>query len=259
MVSNYNRTPLKSKLIRNRWDCNVSLFARTEPVFPPHYHDFVLAHDNKAASDIFALSAVPKELFKYFREIASLASEKEQVSKMKYAKFDTRRVFELEQCIQGFSLEECKADSGPACEKQVHTWYDYYHGANAWKYGLLLYIARVLKWDRASELCRHETASLSRLILDSVRCCRADTSVRKQFLHPMFLAASECSDSYSRKFVVEYFEGWYQLCKYDMFKEALDLLREIWEQRDKEDTDARIWWGSIANKRLPSWSQFLLA
>lgn len=218
----------------------------------------MLTHDGEGASDIFALSGVPKALFQYLRELCSLASEKEQISKMKYAKFDNKRVLELERCLQNFAVEEYKPESGADSEECIHTWYDYYHGANAWKYGLLLYIARVLKWDRTGEPCRDEIASLSRLVLDSVRCCRAESRVRRQFLHPVFLAGSESSDSYSRKFVVEYFEEWYHGCRYAMFKEALELLREIWEQKDKNKNESRIWWGSIVGNRPLNASEYLL-
>lgn len=242
----------------HRWDCNISLFTRTEPVFPPRYHDFAIQHDDTTTPHVFALSGVPKELVQYFRELASLASEKEQVEKMKYATFDTTRVLELERSIRDFTVDECIPESGPNSEEHVHTWYDYYHGTNAWKYGLLLYIARVLKWDRTGEPCRHEIASLSRLVLDNVRCCRADSGFRKQFLHPVFLAAAESSDSYSRNFVIQYFEEWYQLCGYSMFNDALDLLQEIWKLKDQNNNDPRIWWGDVASKRPADSAQLLL-
>lgn len=248
----------ETNLATRRWDCNISLFTRSEPVFPSCYYDFVLSHGNEEAADIFALSGVSKELFKYFRELAQLASEKEQVSKMKYATFDNKRVLELERCIRDFTIEAFKPESAADNEERVHIWYDYYNGINAWKYGLLLYIARVLKWDRTGEPSRHEITLLSRLVLDSVRCCRADSRIRKQLLHPVFLAGAESTDSYSRKFVVEYFEEWYQWIRYAMFEDALDLLREIWEQKDKNNNDSRIWWGSVVGNRPQSASQFLL-
>lgn len=237
----------------------MSLVTRTEPVFPSRYHDFVVTYDEEHASDIFALSGVAKELFQHFRELALLATEKEQVSRMTYATFDTERVLKIEQCIRDFTVEECKPGIGADSEDRLHEWYDYYHGSNVWRYGLMLYIARVLKWDRTGEPNRHEITSLARLVLDSVRCCRDDSKMRKQFLYPVFLAGAECSDSYSRKFVVRYFEELHQWSKYAMFKEALDLLRETWQQRDNNNNDWRVWWGSVISTKSPNASQLLLA
>lgn len=141
----------------------------------------------------------------------------------------------------------------------LHEWYDYYHGTNLWRYGLMLYMARVLKWDSIGEPNGHEIAFLSRLVLDSVRCCREDSKMRKQFLYLVIFAGMECSDSYSRKFVVRFFEELRQWCKYAMFKEALDLLREMWQQRDNNKTDWRVCWGSVLGTKSPHACQLLLA
>lgn len=201
------------------------------------------------------------EIIKHIRELASLAGEKEQISKMRYAKFDTTRVLELERYIQDF-VPRPNEQEDTQSEEEVHAWHDYYYGANAWKYGLLLYITRVLKWDRCTDPPISVIASLSRKTIDSVRCCRPTFMMQKQLLLPVFLAGGELTDPHARKFVIEYFEGWYQWCKYGMFKEAPELLQEIWLQKDCKKGSMQadwIWWGSVIEQRSPGTHQLLLS
>lgn len=208
------------------------------------------------------LCGVPKELFQYFRELIQLASEKEQISQMKYAKFDTTRVYELEQAIQEYTAAvfrpQDSIDDTTDGDEMIHTWHDYCNASNAWKYALLLYLARVLKWDRTGASRLPEATSLSRLILDSVRSCRPESSLRKQLLFPLFLAGSESMDSYSRKFVKEYCEEWYRNSRYTMFMEALELLQDIWAHKDVKKDDYSIWWGGVIGNRQLHGSGILL-
>ena len=183
-----------------------------------------------------------------------MASEKEQVSKMKHARFDTKRAYELEQSIREYTVGELDTMDS---DEMIHSWHDYYHASNAWKYALLLYIARVLKWDRTSNARLPEVTSLSRLLLDSVRSCRSVAALPKQLLFPVFLAGSESMDLYSRNFVKEYCEEWYRNCRYTMFVETLELLQEIWTQKDMRRNDFSVWWGSIIGKNQPRGSGFL--
>ncbi|KAL7783097.1 fungal-specific transcription factor domain-containing protein [Trichoderma ceciliae] len=238
------------------WDCSISLISRSNPVFPSSYYDFVLSCDD-TSWNIFTISGVPRQLFQYFRELIHLASEKEQISGLKYANFDLRRVNELERCIQEYSEDKFNICDTYADEEVVQNWYDYYHACNTWKYALLLYISRVFKWDRTSSNPVAEILSLSRLLLDSARCCRPESSLQKQFLIPIFLAGSETIGAYSRNFVKDYCEGWYRKSRYSMFMEAADLLTEIWAQRDGQNNEFKIWWGSLVGIRQPNAPEFL--
>jgi hypothetical protein len=199
--------------------------------------------------DIHVLSGVPRDLFQYFRELALLASEREQISRMRYAKFDTTRVLELEQAVQAYTIPEYiphgMLDETTDNDETIHSWHDYCSASNAWKYALLLYLARVLKWDRTSCARLPEATSLSRLVLDGIRSCRPSSSLRKQLLFPLFLAGSEAVDSYTRKFVQDYCKEWYQNCRYAMFIEALDLLQEIWAEKDRDKNNHAVWWGGV--------------
>lgn len=239
-------------LIVYRWDCITALLSRSDPVFPASYFAVALFYNDDPSWDIHVLCGVPKELFQYFRELIQLASEREQIAKMKYARFDTKRVYELEEAIREYTVAEFSPDDD---EEAIHSWHDYRHASNAWKAALLLYLSRVLKWDRTSTRLP-EATSLSRLLLDSVRSCRPVSSLQKQLLFPLFLAGSEATDAYSRKFVKEYCESWYRNCRYTMFEEALGLLQEIWDQKDLRG-DEGVWWGGVMGGKQPQGSGFL--
>ncbi|KAK5065227.1 hypothetical protein LTR84_001065 [Exophiala bonariae] len=225
------------------WDCSVALVARSEPVFPSQYYDAILAHDDSATWSIFTLSGVPRELFKYTRELASMAAEKEQTVGLKYVKFDLSRVTEISHCIRAYSVGRTEYPGAADNDELVQHWHDICNAGNAWKYALLLYVSRVFNWNRTTDSHLAEVTSFSRLVLDSVRCCRADSPLQKQLLFPVFLAGSECVDRYGQDFVTLFCEEWYRKCRYTMFREALVLLRQIWARREQEINPFGIWWG----------------
>lgn len=206
---------------------------------------------------IFTVSGVPRDLFQYCRELAQLASEKEQIAGLRYARFDTTRVLEIESCIRAYTEGESESPSIADSKELVQHWHDICNAGNAWKYALLLYISRVFKWDQSSDSHLPEITSLARLVLDSVRCCRPDSPLQKQLLFPVFLAGSECADEYSRAFVETYCEGWYQKIRYNMFREALDVLRQIWSRKDDELDEFGVWWGSFVGTRNSGGPMFL--
>ncbi|KAK6366489.1 hypothetical protein LTS17_010574 [Exophiala oligosperma] len=240
------------------WDCSVALLARSEPIFPASYYDLILSVDDNASWNIFTLSGVPPALFQYCRELTQLSSEKEQISNLRYAIFDNTRALELERCIREYTVGDFILSRGTADRwESIQGWHDYYNASNAWKYALMLYISRVLKWDRKSDELLPEITTLSRLVLDSIRCCRLDSPLQKQLLFPVFLAGSESLDSYSREFVRDYCEQWYQKCRYNMFREVSALLETIWAQRDLSHDNFSVWWGSMLYTRNPNAPEFL--
>ncbi|KAL6876302.1 fungal-specific transcription factor domain-containing protein [Trichoderma longibrachiatum] len=238
------------------WDCSISLISRSQPVFPSSYYDFVLSCDD-SSWNIFTISGVPRPLFQHFRELLQLASEREQISGLRYATFDMSRVEELERCIQDYTEDGCEVCDTCADEETVQNAYDYHYASNTWKYALLLYIYRVFKWDRTSDTPMAQVSSLSRQLLDSARCCRPESSLQKQFLIPIFLAGAEATGDYARKFAKDYCVGWYKKSRYSMFLEAADLLEEIWAQKDAQSNAFGIWWGSVIGPRRSNAPEFL--
>ena len=233
-----------------RWDCTLALLSRTPCVFPTRYYDYVLACDDENDSwDMFSLSGVPKNLFSHLVELVQLANEKEKTAQMRWATFNMDRVFELEESILEYSHRDMKPPLTEASEEAIQHWHDCCSGVDAWKYALLLYIARVFKWERKSSIRPVGMSSLARLTLDNVRCCRNTSMVQKQLLLPVFLAGSESDDSYSRMYVQEYCEHWFHRCRYRMFRDASALMTEIWAARDGGNRDARAWWGSITDEK----------
>lgn len=225
-------------------------------MFPSSYYDYVLDDRDGATYDVFTISGVPRDLFKHCRELTQIASEKRQLAKFKHAVFDMSRVLELDH-----SIREYPTGSGDGTissnEELIEYWHDYYNAVSAWKYALLLYIARVFKWDAASGTRLPEFTSLARLALDSVRCCRPDSPMQKQLLFPVFVAGAESQDAYSRDFVTAYCDSWYRNSRYTLFSEALALLEEVWTLRDLNADDPRAWWGSVIDSKQSDGYGFL--
>lgn len=196
-------------------------------------------------------------MFQHCRELTQIASEKRQISKLKHAIFDMSRILELERNIRGYPIGDLAPQGEAGGEELIECWHDYYNAANAWKYGLLLYISRVFKWDPASQVRLSEFTSLSRLILDSVRCCRPESPMRKQLLFPVFVAGSESVDSYSRNLVRDFCDTWCQTSRYSLFGEAGAILQEIWAQRDLSPSDSTVWWGSVIDGKQLDGTAFL--
>lgn len=113
-----------------------------------------------------------------------MASEKEQIIGLKYARFDPTRVSEIDRCIRAYSVGPNEYPGVADNAELVQHWHDICNAGNAWKYALLLYISRVFSWDRTTDSRLPEVTSLSRLVLDSVRCCRAESPLQKQLLFP---------------------------------------------------------------------------
>lgn len=186
-----------------------------------------------------------------------MASEKEQIIGLKYARFDPTRVSEIDRCIRAYSVGPNEYPGVADNAELVQHWHDICNAGNAWKYALLLYISRVFSWDRTTDSRLPEVTSLSRLVLDSVRCCRAESPLQKQLLFPVLLAGSECVDAHGQEFVKIFCEEWYRKCRYSMFREALGLLRQIWARRDQEINPFGVWWGSFVGNRHTDIPEFL--
>lgn len=227
------------------WDCTFALLSRSECIFSSQYYDFIVRCEVEDGWNMFSISGVPKELFHYLVEIVQLAHEKEQISKMRYAIFDTRRVFELEEKIAAYSQDNLPPDDTINDDEAIQHWHDCRHGVEAWKYALLLYISRVLKWTRTEDEEPPTVFSLARLTLDSVRSCRSTSMVQKQLLLPVFLAGAESKDAYARRFALDYCDEWSWKCRFHMFQDAATLLKEVWDAQDRQGDASTVWWGSV--------------
>ena len=237
--------------------------ARAAPVFPRAYYDYVLELDTGATYDIFTISGVPRGLFRWFRELAQMAGEKRLVATLQHATFNVGRALQIDSDIRAYNIGDHLTIQPPdntdedVAAELLECWHDYYNAANAWKHALLLYIARVFRWDPSRPGPLPELASLSRLVLDSVRCCRPESAMQKQLLLPVFVAGAEARDVYSRDFVRLYCDSWYQQSRYTLFHEASMLLQEIWTQKDLGANDSAVWWGSIIDGKQTYGGEFL--
>lgn len=150
-----------------------------------------MAYDDAATWSIFTLSGVPRDLFKYCRELAQLARERGQIVGLKYARFDLDRVLETERSIRTYAVGPAEYPGSANSSELVQHWHDICNAGNTWKYALLLYISRVFHWDRTDDGRLPEVTSLSMLVLDSARCCRTDSPLQKQLLFPVFWQAQK--------------------------------------------------------------------
>ena len=211
------------------------------------YYDVVLEESREAAWDMISIAGVPKTLFKWLVDLVQFAEEKQRTMSMKWTTFNMQPVLELEQQISNWFYLEASdyEDDDESFEHQQ----DCANAALAWKYALLIYIARVFKWDRTSDQRPSGIGPLSRLCLDHVRCCRQSSTVQKQVLLPVFLAGSEATDPYARKYATDYCAYWYEKCRYRMFHDASCLLEEIWMEQTSPQPNYNIWWGSVLDSK----------
>lgn len=192
-------------------------------------------------------------------KLAELAKQREIAARMAWLSFDQSPVTTIEREIRHWESSHFAevdiqdidiiaevlqgADFKTDVEETLNSKQDRHHCAEAWRYALLIYIARVFHWDRES----HRTSELALLVrktLDHVRSCRRTSQTQKQLLLPVFLAGSETADEEMRRFVREYCQWWATRSRYNMFNSAALLLEEIWEKGH-----AYGWWGSVIDQK----------
>lgn len=198
--------------------------------------------------------------------LGSYARELELTSTMVCATFDMAPVLAVEKSIKDWidpeyddlyneysgssSLRTKVVDDSVA--DMMHYKEDLHHCAEAWRYGLLLYIERVFKWLRASGTTPSPILGfLARRTLNHVTACSRSgsgngnntTMVQKQLLLPVFLAGCETRDENLRREAREYCSWWNEKTRYGMFLTALGLMEQVWDICDHGDE--RAWWGSV--------------
>lgn len=192
-------------------------------------------------------------------KLAELAKQREIAARMAWLSFNLSPITKIEHEIRHWETSHFEAveisdldtitevlqvvNPEADIEETLNSKQDRHHCAEAWRYALLIYIKRVLGWDRKS----HRPSELTLLVrktLDHVRSCRRTSQTQKQLLLPVFLAGSETADEEMRRFVREYCRWWATRSRYNMFNSAALLLEEIWE-RDHEYA----WWGSVIDQK----------
>lgn len=180
------------------------------------------------------------------RQLTSLAEEHEIVSRMRWARFDTTLVDEIQASTISWVNSNLQLNEGIP-EEEMQQQRDKYHCSEAWRYGLLIYIERVFRWDRKSSPPAKLTI-YARLIIEHVHSCRHTTIVQKQTFLPLFFAGCETQDRFSRESIRNYCSYWSKSSGYDLFNTALLLLEDLWLEQDLAQ-GGEVWWGSIIDKK----------
>lgn len=186
--------------------------------------------------------------------LGSYAREFELVANMTCARFNLEPVLEVRNEIRrwidpeygDFSdqyISEPAATQGCDVEDAAHYKEDLHHCAEAWRYGLLTYIARVFEWQRGQP-APPILGFLARKTLSHVSSCRSMSTLQKQLLLPVFLAGCETDDAHLREVARSYCCWWNERSRYDMFLTAHAMLEEVWL-----DDDPQSWWGSIIDQK----------
>lgn len=198
---------------------------------------------------LYNMAGCPKDLFMYMVRLGDYSREFELAFAMKYVEFDVELVLAAEKGIREWSVpqmddsnlltdpEEAHELDGLAQQRQ-----DKIHCAEAWRYGLLVYIQKVFKW-RKNKGFPLLLGFLARKTLDNVRSCRKTSMLQKQLLLPVFLAGCETKEDHLQQEVRDYCKWWNEETRYDMFLTAISLLEEVWATQDVD-----CWWGSVIDQ-----------
>lgn len=188
----------------------------------------------------------PRELIVPLMQLASLAEEHEKASSMRWTRFDLTLVDEIQASIINWRNPGLKIDD-ILPEEQMQQQRDRWNCAEAWRYGLLIYIMRVFRWNRKMNP-PPRLAVYARIIVEHVNSCRHTSIVQKQAFLPLFFAGCETKDQFSRQNIRDYCQYWSKICGYDLFNSASSLLEDVWMEQDRSCTD-EAWWGSVVDKK----------
>ncbi|KAM5343331.1 hypothetical protein ACJ41O_014297 [Fusarium nematophilum] len=239
------------------WDVTLALTSRQGCVLSESTIISLFNHDAANNETFYSVSGCPEALFRHMIRLGSYAREFELVSSMTCVKFDMGPVLEVEKEIRewkdpdyGDLHDQYVFESGftQGCDTgdMVHYKEDLHHCAEAWRYGLLIYIARVFKWQR-DQPAPPILGFLARKTLNHVSSCRHTSMLQKQLLLPVFLAGCETTDEHLRQVARVYCSWWNERTRYDMFLTANALLEENWS-----NDSPTAWWGSIIDQKSRS-------
>ncbi|KAH7121534.1 fungal-specific transcription factor domain-containing protein [Dactylonectria macrodidyma] len=239
------------------WDVTLALTSRQGCVFSESTIISLFNHDADSNETFYSVSGCPEVLFRHIIRLGSYAREYELVANMTCAKFDMGPVLELESKIREWkdpeysdfddhNVSDSSAAQGCDPEDVAHYKEDLHHCAEAWRYSLLIYIARVFKWQR-DQPAPPVLGFLARKTLNHVSSCRYTSMLQKQLLLPVFLAGCETADEHLRQVASTYCSWWNERTRYDMFLTANALLEEVWS-----NASLNAWWGSIMDQKSRS-------
>jgi Fungal specific transcription factor domain len=165
---------------------------------------------------------------------------------MHWTHFDLTLVDEIQSSIIDWKNPSLELDNDIS-EEQMQQQRDRWNCTEAWRYGLLIYITRVFRWNRQMSP-PSRLAIYARLILEHVNACRHTAIVQKQSLIPLFFAGCETKDQFSRQSIRHYCQYWSKICGYKLFNSASSLLEDVWMEQDGARSNG-VWWGSIIDKK----------
>ncbi|KAH8810619.1 fungal-specific transcription factor domain-containing protein [Xylogone sp. PMI_703] len=227
------------------WDATIALLSRQGCILPYYYFESLLALEDDHYWTFFDLVGCPRELIVPLMQLANLAAENEKASSM-CETIDLALVDEIQT-----SLINCKNPTleihDDILEEHMQQNRDRWHCIEAWRYGLLVYITRVFRWDRKADP-PSRLATYARLVLEHVQACRRTAMVQKQMLLPLFFAGCEIRDSFWRQSIREYCQYWGEICGYDLFRTASSLLEDVWVEQDAPCSNGT-WWGSVIGRK----------
>ncbi|RKL08626.1 hypothetical protein BFJ68_g9420 [Fusarium oxysporum] len=236
------------------WDVTLALTSRQGCVLSESTIISLFNHDKTSDETFYSVSGCPEALFRHMIRLGSYAREFELISNMTCAKFDMEHVLGVEKEIREWTdpeygdLPDQLVSDTTGCDigDVAHYKEDLHHCAEAWRYGLLIYIGRVFKWQR-DQPAPSILGFLARKTLNHVTSCRYSSMLQKQLLLPVFLAGCETSDEHLRQAARTYCSWWNERTRYDMFLTANALLEEVWAD---EAVDS--WWGSVIDQKSRS-------
>ncbi|KAH6885178.1 fungal-specific transcription factor domain-containing protein [Thelonectria olida] len=224
------------------WDVTASLISRREPRLPTAYLETLASYDDGDGWSFFTLTGCPIDLVKAMWRLSRLAHVYERSANVEWTMFNLLSVDFIADDVKNYiNYEDFNFHGTGESGAHVNARRNRFHCIEAWRHGILLYVARVFtpKQDSSSMECIDHYA---RVIIDSVRCIPPTDAIQKQLLLPVFLAASELGDDVNRAFVREYCRHWNNEIHFYQFETVTALLDEVWSDWD-EGTRDTYWWG----------------
>lgn len=242
-----------TKLTQPRWDATLALTSRQGCVLSESIIISLLNRKGPDNSTFWNVAGCPEALFRHMVRLGTYAREFEVTANMTCVRFEMDPVLEVEGQIkewtdpgyEGFNSTSSLESTGSDLDygDQANYKEDLHHCAEAWRYGLLIYINRIFKWKR-DQPAPSNLGFLARKTLNHVTSCRRSTIHQKHLLLPVFLAGCETKDEHLRKEARMYCNWWNEQTRYDMFLTVGMLLEEVWSS-----DGVNSWWGSVIDQK----------
>lgn len=220
------------------------------------YLESLAEYDETDGWSFFTLNGCPAELVLAMARLAKLASIYEATTKMEWTTFNRHPVDVIVAEVRKFvNKEDLDLHDLETQDSDVNARWNRYHCIEVWRHTILAYVCRVFTPTQDPNGIR-QIRHLARVILDHIRCIPPTDIVQKQLLLPLFLAASEAVDEWSRSFAREYCTLWASASRFEHFGDALRLLEEIWGDSGTRARDVS-WWGMKTGRESSSRSDGL--